>query len=659
MLKTPAIFKTRTSLQRPSKHAWLIAALALTLAGCGSTPQLPSVDTTAIEQSAELDDVRQLLEQARNSTSPQRERYYLLAAQQLHEQEENDWARNLLHAIDPALLSPDNFIHYTLLFSAIAMDNSAYFLAQRILTNTRLEQQWQSLPLDTQLTLGERRATLFALLGESTDSVKERIRLSDLQPDASEYEHNQDAIWQTLMTVPQVQLHYLSQKEEDPLLRGWYSLAALSKNNQTDLEKQQQKVDLWRSNWPQHPANQRLPNDLQLLQQLIREKPLRIALLLPQQGNLATAGKAIREGFFAAYYQALREKSQIPEIQVYDSSQGDINTLYQKAVNEGAQLVVGPLDKDKVAVLNRNLVLPVPTLALNYIEPAPALPATPTPASTPAPLAETTAPIPATDSAEYTEGLFQFGLAAEDEARQAARRAWLEGHRHALILAPETSWGKRTSLAFHDEWRALGGDIADIASFSGSGDYSKVIKNALLVQQSQDRARQLRQLFGKSIEFEPRRRQDVDMIFLVATATQARQIKPTLAFHYAGKLPVYATRQIYTGVEDRKSDRDLNGIKFSTLPWVFDQHSPEKQAIDSYAKASPAYNHLYALGVDAYRLYPRLKQLHQVPEARLYGTTGALRLTANRKVEREQMWAQIRGGRARPLPVVVSGVFTE
>lgn len=652
-MKAPAIFKIRPSRQPLRIQAWLIAALALTIAGCGSTPQLPTVDSSPIEQSKGLEDVHRLLEQARSSTSPQRERYYLQAAQQLHEQEQNDWARNLLYAIDPALLSPDNFITYTLVFSAVAMDNSAYFLAQRILTNTRLEQQWQSLPLETQLTLGERRAQLFALLGESTNSVKERIRLNDLQPDANAYENNQDAIWQTLMAVPRIQLHYLSQKEEDPLLRGWYSLAALSKNNQTDLEKQQQKVDQWRANWPQHPANQRLPNDLQLLQQLIREKPLRIALLLPQQGKLATAGKAIREGFFAAYYQALQEGSQVPEIQVYDSSQGDINALYQRAVDKGAQLVVGPLDKDKVAALNRNFALPIPTLALNYIEPIPAT------MPVPAPPDETSAPVPAADTTEYTAGLFQFGLAAEDEARQAARRAWLEGHHHALILAPETSWGQRTSQAFSDEWQALGGDIADIARFSSSGDYSKVIKDALLVQQSQDRARQLRQLFGKSIEFEPRRRQDVDMIFLVATAIQARQIKPTLAFHYAGKLPVYATRQIYTGVEDRKSDRDLNGIKFSTLPWVFDRQSPEKQAIDSYAKTSPAYNHLYALGVDAYRLYPRLKQLHQVPEARLYGTTGALRLTANRKVEREQMWAQIRGGRARPLPVVVSGIFTE
>lgn len=659
MLKTPITMFARAATCQSATTCKAVAktlaiAAMLCLSGCGSNLPLPQVDASAAAKIAAEEDIRQLLELASTSNSPLKEGHYLQAAQLLSGQGEDDWARNLLSSIDPTLLGNESLVQYTLLFSAIAMNDNAYFLAQRILTNPRLEQQWQSLPIDTGLILGERRATLFALLGESTISVKERIRLTDFLPDPAADESNQDAIWQTLMAIPHAQLQHLSQTEEGSLLRGWYSLAALSKNNQTDLERQQALVDKWIALWPEHPASLRLPNDLQLLQQLINEKPQQIALLLPQQGKLAKAGKSIRDGFFAAYYEAMKQRSQIPEILVYDSSEGDINQLYLQAVNEGAGMIVGPLDKDKVAELNLNIELPVPTLAMNYIE---ALKKQPLDSEI-----ETSVDGEVSVNVmpgEFAAGLFQFGLAVEDEARQAARRAWLEGHRHAMILAPQSSWGSRSVLAFSEEWQGLGGTIVSTATFSGKGDFSKVIKNALQVQDSQDRARQLRQLFGHGLEFEPRRRHDVDMIFLVASPTQARQIKPTLAFHYAGKLPVYATSHIYTGVKNPKSDRDLNGIKFNTLPWVFDNHSQEKKAIDQFAKAAPAYNRLYALGVDAYRLYPRLKQLRQVPEARLYGTTGALLLTADRKVEREQMWAQMRGGLARPLPVVVSNGYIE
>src|SRR5690606_35755969 len=109
---------------------------------------------------------------------------------------------------------------------------------------------------------------------------------------------------------------------------------------------------------------------------------------------------------------------------------------------------------------------------------------------------------------------------------------------------------------------------------------------------------------------------------------QARQIKPTLAFHYAGDIPVYATSHIYSGVPNPSADRDLNGVRFNTMPWIFDTQSEEKKMIDSAVKSSAIYSRLHALGVDAYRLSPRLPQLAQIPEMRLYGATGAMRLLA-------------------------------
>ncbi len=617
-----------------------LIALTLLISSCSApTPSIkqPVVATPVIPSPTQT---RQLLELARASTSPQQEQLYLQAAEQLAQQSHHNWARNLLTGLDSRLLSDSELIRYTLLLSKLAIDDSAYFLAQRILTNPRLDQQWQTLPTDTSLTLRQRRAKIFAILGEEKRSIEERLTLGNqLAGTSLDSDANRDAIWQTLMALPLSELQQLSQTSRHPELQGWYSLALIGKNNDIDLEQQLAQVNHWVQRWPQHTASQQLPSDLQRLQQLIQQRPRQIALLLPQSGKLAWAGKAIRDGFLAAYYRARQQQQYTPEIRSYDSAHSDIDELYQRAVDEGAELIIGPLDKNKVADLGLQLSLPVAVLAMNYTD---------LPDDQHNPTADT-AP-----EATPINNLFQFGLAAEDEARQAAQRAWFEGHRQAMLLAPASNWGERSATAFKQEWLKLGGKLVSDHRFDSKGNYSNSLKEALQINQSQDRARRLRRLFGQGLEFEPRRRQDIDMIFLLASPTQARQIKPTLAFHYAGELPVYATSHIYAGSLDRKSDRDLNDIKFSTIPWTFDSKNINKNTIDKYSQPSAAHSNLYALGTDAYRLYPRLKQLQQESNARLYGATGTLQLQTDNRIARTQVWAQIRNGRAQLLSTLAT-----
>ncbi|NIW24215.1 MAG: penicillin-binding protein activator, partial [Gammaproteobacteria bacterium] len=72
---------------------------------------------------------------------------------------------------------------------------------------------------------------------------------------------------------------------------------------------------------------------------------------------------------------------------------------------------------------------------------------------------------------------------------------------------------------------------------------------------------------GLPIEFEPRRRQDVDMIFFAADPGAARLLAPQFRFHFAGDLPTYATSEIYEAAA-RGSDPDLNGVIFADIPWL-------------------------------------------------------------------------------------------
>src|SRR5690606_29695702 len=134
--------------------------------------------------------------------------------------------------------------------------------------------------------------------------------------------------------------------------------------------------------------------------------------------------------------------------------------------------------------------LPVPLLTLNYID--------------------------STLLPEAQQNIYQFGLAVEDEARQVARQAYLEGHRYALTIVPSQEWSERSANAFKEEWENLGGTVVNSSQFVGSGDYSNVIKNAMLVEQSEARAQDLQKLFGAKLHHQTRRRQDIDMIFLIA-----------------------------------------------------------------------------------------------------------------------------------------------
>jgi len=98
--------------------------------------------------------------------------------------------------------------------------------------------------------------------------------------------------------------------------------------------------------------------------------PTRVALLLPEHGPLAPAGRAVREGFLAAYFEEQRVR---PELLVFDtgSTPEDALLAYQQAVSAGVDAVVGPLSRDSVNALFERGPVSLPVLALNRSTGAP------------------------------------------------------------------------------------------------------------------------------------------------------------------------------------------------------------------------------------------------------------------------------------------------
>ncbi len=619
----------------------LVLSTALVLAGCGSTPTKPDAGEEAL---LTTENIEAFIADTQTQAEPERSENLLLATEFLIDIDRFDQAHSVVDSITLAQLNDTSVIRLMLARARIAIAEGEPYLAQRYLFNERVEAALPGSETDPAIALLDLRATLMYNFAEYLSAFESRVQLEALLDDEAMLQLNHDLIWEALAEIPTDTLFDLAKSEKDSVKEGWYSLAALSKSNGANFRKQITDINKWREIWPSHPANRALPADLQLILQLADEQARQIAVLLPQTGSLASAGSAIREGLLAAYYDDASLYSDVPVLRFYDSNTTDINTLYDQAVLEGAELVIGPLEKDRVEQLSQHELLPVAVLALNTL---------PSAQGTLLELEENNSLLNLDDTELSTpeiprSALYQFGLAVETEAEQIAEKAWQDGHRRVLLLAPDSSWGNRGATAFRDRWLSLGGSILDDHRYLDQRAYSELIENAVGVRESKQRRSELQQILATNLHFEPRRRKDIDFIYLQSNADIARQLKPLLAFHYAGDVPVYATSQIFLGNQQHGLN-DLNGVRFVTMPWFFDDQASESRAIQAYSDNVAALQSLYAMGVDAYHIYPRLPQLREISQAQFYGATGKLRVGPDNILEREQIWAHIREGRAEPL----------
>lgn len=350
--------------------------------------------------------------------------------------------------------------------------------------------------------------------------------------------------------------------------------------------------------------------------------PKHIALLLPVTGPLAAQASAIRNGFFAAYYQD-KQQGSAPVVKVYDTQPGNIPALYQQALAEGADFVVGPLTKDNVAQLVSGPSLSVPTLALNTLD----------------------------NNDSRIDHLYQFGLSPIDEATQAAMRIAHDGHSRVILMTQNGEWNQKVVAAFEKQWQSEGGQIVTRFSFGAIADLNNGIPRLLNIEDSQHRARSLQSVVHEKLRYTMRRRQDFDAIFLVATPDLARQILPLLRFYYTGSIPVYATSSIYSGIPRTSVDEDLNGVIFDDMPWVLNNPNMPQNLVslrDNVHSLWPSsyqrYSRLYALGVDAYQVIPNLEKLSNSAQTSVMGATGQLYLLPNQHLYRQLPWAKMMNG---------------
>jgi hypothetical protein len=469
------------------------------------------------------------------------------------------------------------------------------------------------------------KAESYEANGLSLAAANALIALSQLPTTIEPSQYN-ERIWMALTKVNAQALDLQVTGADNDVSRAWYTLALIPLVHH-DMELQLSSVKQWQQQWPLHPASLSLPGALASLTDLREAQPQRIALAMPLHGRLGKVGQAVVDGFMMARFEAQKTSAMIPYIKVYDtSSLNSLDGLYRQAAADQIDIIIGPLDKDKVIQLSQKDALTIPTLALNYI--------------------------PLGGRSNVTTNLIQFGLAVEDEASQLADRSLAEGHKRIIVLHQDQPWATKAAQHFSTSWTSLGGEIATQVSFSGAGDHSESITQALLINQSHERAKLLKKHLsgsGNKVKFEPRRRQDVDAIVLFALPSDGRQIIPTLAFHYAADLPVYASHHIYQGPTSTSRDRDLEKVIFTELPWLIEQPEIQQKFSQKWPDRD-RYTRLFAMGVDAYRLFPRLQQLQAFNNSRVHGVTGLLQMNSQGRIFTHSSWGQFRAGKVIANP---------
>ena len=493
--------------------------------------------------------------------------------------------------------------------------------AEEVLTQLK-----QSLTLDTPRILladfHELRAAALTMQGDRITTAEEYIKQGRYLKRDESILQSQQLIWQSLALLSERSLQQMQPAKAPDVLSGWMELVRLSKKYQLNPILLRASINNWQRRYTNHPVHPTLLEGLRNRKQEDVTLPKKIALLLPLSGRFANPAKAIRDGLLASYY-AKKDKIDI-NIRIYDTK-GDpeqIEEIYETAVSDGAQFIIGPLNKASISKLAEQSDLSVPTLSLNYIDPESSIP----------------------------QELYQFGLSPEEEAIQVAERTWLDGHVNAAVLTPIGPWGDRVYQAFRQRWEQIGGRIVEQQSYNSSNnDFSLPIRRLLNIDESKLRYNSLSRLLKTKLKYTTYRRQDIDFIFIAGYPRQARQIRPQLKFFHASKVPVYATSHIFTGNLNPSRDRLMNDIRFGDMPWVLSDTTPHRglrnEIEELISNAGTKHQRLYAMGVDAFNIIAALNTLKTYPYERYQGETGSLSLDEKQRVKRQLSWVYFRSGR--------------
>lgn len=597
---------------------FIIAYICFSVIGCSTsttiTQQKPKTETTKQALQPE-----ELISKALSTDSPQLQTHlFFQAAKSYWQNKLYTQSDAALGSVIPEYLNEKELQQYLQISLTIATQSEN---KNRIKSLLELlpPQDFQHLSIDNEVKFALLLSKAYEILGSYIDSsitlIENRGLIEeDHLPDLDE------KIWSLLRSSQTTELSQYEYSGENIQIIAWLDLARSIQLNQINLDEQFKALLAWNKLWPDHPASLNPPHELNVLQQLPNTRPNAITLALPLSGPLRSAGKAIRDGFMARYFNDLQSDSSPSPLKIsfFDTAKHQITSLYEENPDQQSSLIIGPLDKGSITSLNALDGISIPTLALNYLP----------------------------SESKLLNNLYQLGLAPETEAIQLAQHLDNKNLKRIGMILPENNLGFRIYDTFLEHFTKLEGVVVESVFYSDQSSLSPSVARLLGTADSAKRKRKIQAIAGSSLEFLPRRRQDIDALIMIAKPEIARQIKPLFKFHYAADLPVFANSQIHS-MKHKGKNEDLEGIEFIEMPWMLSNTIDIKSSIqNAIPESSNQYARFYALGADSYDLAPRLTLLKEVQGSQMQGHTGTLSMNDHGVIERKMQWAKFRKGKA-------------
>lgn len=599
-------------MTRSRTYLSLLAALVLTAcASSGPVEYVPNVTEMDARTAFVEGDFRRSADLYLDLSSgrpAQRNRFRLLAAEALRQEGDLNRMLGVAETIQRDRLADDLVVRLDLILAEgeLLRDNPEGALALLAMPDGVHTRQ-------SRMRAYELRARAYAAQGQRLASAKERLHLEPLL-ESEERALNRTEAQESLAQLDDDELRQLMRDtpREEPL----YDLLAALSRERFQGERQGSFARAVQA------APSLVPRNLRTyaINQLPRDQTRRVALLLPLSGPLAAPASALRDGIMSAYFA---DRDERPELVLYDAGRNTEETLaaYDRAVAEGADRVVGPLSREAVTTLFQSNRSIVPTLALNY--------------------ADATALSPT--------GSLQFALLPEEEAASIAVRLAEKSQRRVLVIHSKDDFGERSMAAFRAAHEARGGKISGQASYAGDrADQGALLRKLAGSDGGRDRLRYLRGLLGLNLQYEPAPRADLDAVVLLLRAPQARLIMPQLRTRADLPASYYATSAVYSGRPNATLDRDLDGLQFCDSPWMLESwlpaSIPTRDEVAGLVTSEGPATRLFAFGIDAWRLLPRMEWVESHPGEAIDGATGKLLADSSGRVRRVMSWARFENG---------------
>lgn len=598
--------------------ALLFSFAALALQGCSPQTTKPTLHDEASSKPAEYFTPEQLLQKANTATNKSTRNNLLIEAASKY------YKNNLVTQSSAALREVD--------FEELTSDTQTQALLLNLKLGVIENIEWHLMTATNSYensTLNktniEDLQTIIPLLAEAYEKQNQNILSAILLIDYSgiydktTFIDSIEKVWTLLRATSPVKIINFKYEGLNEEVKAWLELVSNIQQNQISLESQYDSFNQWKTKWPYHPAAISPPKELFLLSKLPETKPEKLIIALPFTGPVGNVGKAIRDGFIAAYIDHLKSsQTNTSSITFFDTHKYPLESLYENPPEKNS-LIIGPLTKANVNKLKFQDLALSPTLALNYLDDD-------------------------FQNPTFQENLYQFGLNPEAEINQLASLLGKNGLNKIAFIAHENELGFRIQKSLLLALQSHNSMLIESAYYQDQKSLSPAVASLLGTDLSLQRKNKLQRITNLSMEFEPRRRNDIDAVYMLAKPEIAKQLNPLFAYHYARDLPIYSSSQIH---QVNTQQHDLDNIHFLEMPWMLSNSIKIKKEINDITPSSASeYSRFYALGADAFSLSTRLLLLKEVQSSQLQGQTGTLSIDSNGIVQRKLELAVFRKGKA-------------